>query len=182
MAAASTDRIEKEIVLRAPQSRVWRALTDAREFGAWFRVDLHGPFEEGKKNNGQITYPGWEWMTMVVWVEKIEPETYFSMRWHPSPERGVDYSDEPPTLIEFRLEPAAGGGPVLKVSESGFDALPAHSREAAFAATPKAGPSSCATSRPTLPVSVHHWSRDSFSARYDYDPDCCRGAFFANSE
>jgi len=30
----STDRIEKKLVLRAPRSRVWRAIATAKEFGA----------------------------------------------------------------------------------------------------------------------------------------------------
>lgn len=128
----STDRIEKQIHLRAPQSRVWRALTDSKEFGTWFRANLEGPFEVGKMTSGQITYPGYEWMTMEVWVERIDPETYFSMRWHPgSIERDSDFSQEPTTLIEFRLEPV-DGGTLLRVTESGFDQLPPGRRESAF--------------------------------------------------
>jgi uncharacterized protein YndB with AHSA1/START domain len=34
----TSDRIEKQIVLKAPRARVWKSLTDAREFGAWFGV------------------------------------------------------------------------------------------------------------------------------------------------
>ncbi|MDR3685304.1 MAG: SRPBCC domain-containing protein, partial [Geothrix sp.] len=75
MSSSSTDRIEKQILLRAPQSRVWQALTDAREFGAWFRVKLEGPFVPGGRTKGQITYPGYEHITMEVRVERMEAET-----------------------------------------------------------------------------------------------------------
>jgi len=38
----STDRIERKILLKAPRARVWRALSDAPEFGGWFGVDFKG--------------------------------------------------------------------------------------------------------------------------------------------
>ncbi|MFV8753150.1 SRPBCC family protein [Nannocystaceae bacterium ST9] len=120
----TTDRIEKHILLRASSSRVWRALTDAAEFGAWFRVKLEGPFVEGGQLRGQFTIPGYEHVTMAVQVERIEPQRYFAYRWHPyavHPE--VDYSREPTTLVEFRLSEVAGGTE-LEVVESGFDRLP----------------------------------------------------------
>ncbi|MBI1753111.1 MAG: SRPBCC family protein [Acidobacteria bacterium] len=128
----STDRIEKQILLRAPQSRVWRALTDAGEFGAWFRVKLEGAFAVGQRIRGPITYPGYEHIVMEVEVERIEAERLFSFRWHPCAiDPTVDYSGEPSTLVEFRLEPAEGGT-LLRLVESGFDQLPPHRREEAF--------------------------------------------------
>ena len=120
----NTDRIEKEILLRAPKSRVWRALTDAEEFGAWFRVELEGPFVPGQRTKGRITYPGYEHLMMEVLVERMDPEELFSFRWHPyavDPE--VDYSSEPMTLVVFWLEEVPGGTR-LKVVESGFDTHP----------------------------------------------------------
>ena len=45
--AASTDRIEKTVLLRAPLARVWRAVSDAKEFGTWFGVEFDGPFVAG---------------------------------------------------------------------------------------------------------------------------------------
>ena len=119
------DRIEKRIVLQAPRSRVWHALTDAREFSEWFRVDLRGQFEPGKEISGPVTYPGYEYLTMTALVERMEPERLFSFRWHPAAiDPKVDYSNEPTTLVEFRLEDAPGGT-LLTVTESGFQALPA---------------------------------------------------------
>jgi len=127
-----TDRIEKKILLRAPRERVWRALTDAAEFGAWFRVKLEGAFEAGKHVRGRVTYPGYEHLTFDVLVERIEPERLFSFRWHPAAvEPAVDYSKEPTTLVEFRLEEAKDGT-WLTVVESGFDKLPAARRDEAF--------------------------------------------------
>lgn len=132
MNASGTDRIEKQILLRAPQARVWRALTDAGEFGGWFRVKLDGPFVPGGRTTGHITYPGYEHLRMDVLVERMEAETLFAFRWHPAAvDPGVDYSREPSTLVEFHLE-AVTGGTLLRLVESGFDQLPADRREVAY--------------------------------------------------
>jgi len=129
---SSTDRIEKTVHLRAPVARVWRALTDAAEFGAWFRVKLEGPFAVGATVRGRITYPGYERLTMEVLVERMDRERLFAFRWHPAAiEPGADYSAEPTTLVEFRLDEEAGGTR-LTVVESGFDRLPAARRSEAF--------------------------------------------------
>jgi len=128
----STDRIEKTIQLRAPVSRVWRTLTDAREFGEWFRVKLEGAFAVGATVRGRITYPGYEHLRMEVLVERMDGERLFSFRWHPCAiDPKVDYSAEPTTLVEFRLEEVAGGTR-LTVVESGFDRIPASRRAEAF--------------------------------------------------
>jgi uncharacterized protein YndB with AHSA1/START domain len=127
-----SDRIEKRIELKAPVSRVWRALTDYREFGEWFKVKLEGPFVAGKFSRGNITHPGYEHLQMEVLVEKIEPEQLFSFTWHPyAVDPKVDYSTETPTLVEFRLEPTEKGT-LLTVTESGFDKLPSSRRAEAF--------------------------------------------------
>jgi uncharacterized protein YndB with AHSA1/START domain len=126
------DRIEKSIELRAPVSRVWRALTDYREFGQWFRVELEGPFVPGQVSRGRITYPGFEHVTMQVTVQKMEHERLFSYTWHPyAIDPKVDYSGEPPTLVEFKLEKIPSGTR-LTVIESGFDKIPANRRAEAF--------------------------------------------------
>jgi uncharacterized protein YndB with AHSA1/START domain len=128
----TTDRIEKQIDLKAPVSRVWRALTDYREFGEWFRVKLEGPFIAGKVSRGELTFPGYEHLQMEVVVQKIEPERYFSYTWHPyALDPKVDYSQETPTLVEFTLEKSAKGT-LLKVTESGFDKIPGARRQEAF--------------------------------------------------
>lgn len=132
MTTISTDRIEKNVVLRAPVSRVWRALTDHQEFGAWFQVKLEGPLAPGATVRGKITHPGFEHVQLELKVEKVEPQRYFSYRWHPyAVDTKVDYSKEPPTLVEFLLEEASGGT-ALRIIESGFDRLPEHRRAEAF--------------------------------------------------
>jgi uncharacterized protein YndB with AHSA1/START domain len=132
MTTAVSDRIEKRIVLRAPRARVWRAITDAGEFGAWFGVRLEGPFIEGTTVRGKITYPGYEHLTMEVSVERIEPERYFAYRWHPAAvDPKADYTHEPTTLVEFRLE-EADQATVLTIVESGFDRIPLARRAEAF--------------------------------------------------
>jgi len=126
------NRIEKRIELNAPVSRVWRALTDHREFGEWFRVRLDGPFVPGQIVRGQITYPGYEHVTFEAVVQKMEPERLFSYSWHPySVDSKVDYSNEEPTLVEFKLEQTSTGT-LLTVTESGFDKIPSHRRSEAF--------------------------------------------------
>jgi uncharacterized protein YndB with AHSA1/START domain len=128
----ANDRIEKQIDLKAPVSRVWRALTDYQEFGEWFRVKLEGPFVVGKVSRGELTFPGYEHLQMEVEVQKIEPERYFSYTWHPyALDPKVDYSQETPTLVEFTLEKSAKGT-LLKVTESGFDKIPSARRLEAF--------------------------------------------------
>ena len=128
----STDRIEKRVVLRAPRARVWRAISNAAEFGAWFRVKLEGAFAAGATIRGRITHPGYEHVTLEMMVERIEPERYFSYRWHPyAVDPKADYSAEPTTLVEFTLE-EADGGTVLTIVESGFDNVPLSRRDEAF--------------------------------------------------
>jgi uncharacterized protein YndB with AHSA1/START domain len=127
-----TDRIEKRIELKAPVARVWRALTDYREFGEWFRVKIDGPFVPGEVSRGHITHPGYEHLKWEAVVKAMEPERLFSFTWHPyAIDPKVDYSKEPQTLVEFRLE-KMDEGTRLTVTESGFDKIPAGRRAEAF--------------------------------------------------
>ncbi|MDB4948376.1 MAG: vanillate O-demethylase oxidoreductase VanB [Gemmatimonadetes bacterium] len=129
----STDRIEKNVMLQAPRSRVWRALTTASEFGEWFGMDMNGEFAPGAVLKGRITNEGYRGVPeFELRIERVEPEHTFSYRWHPHAiEHGVDYSVEPMTLVLFTLEDA-GGGTRLTVVETGFDALPPERRDTAF--------------------------------------------------
>jgi uncharacterized protein YndB with AHSA1/START domain len=126
------NRIEKQIELKAPVSRVWRAITDYREFGDWFRVQLDGPFVPGQVSTGHIAYPGYEHLKWEAVVQKMESERIFSFTWHPyAVDPKVDYSKEAPTLVEFKLEKTANGT-LLRLIESGFDKVPADRRLEAF--------------------------------------------------
>ena len=129
----STDRIEKQILLKAPRSRVWRALSNAEEFGKWFGVNFSGKqFVAGQSVQGNITYPGYEYLVMDVVVERVEPEHHLSWRWHPAAvDVSVDYSVEPTTLVVFELT-EVDSGTLLRVVESGFDQIPAARRDEAF--------------------------------------------------
>jgi uncharacterized protein YndB with AHSA1/START domain len=127
-----TDRIEKNVTLKAPRSRVWRAIANSEEFGEWFRVKLNGAFKEGETIRGNILHPGYEHMKMEMMVEKIEPERYFSYRWHPYPnDPKVDYSKEPTTLVEFILAESESGTE-LTIVESGFERIPLARRAEAY--------------------------------------------------
>jgi uncharacterized protein YndB with AHSA1/START domain len=126
------DRIEKQIEISAPVSRVWHALTDHNEFGTWFRVKLDAPFAVGEEAHGQITWPGYEHVTWRAVVQQIDPEQYFAFTWHPyAVDPAIDYSEETPTLVEFHLEKSAAGT-LLKVTESGFSDVPDGRRREAF--------------------------------------------------
>lgn len=128
----NTDRIEKQILLHAPRSRVWRAIANADEFGTWFRVKLEGPFTEGATVRGKITYPGYEHLKMEMFIDSIEPEQRFVYRWHPyAADPKVDYSKETPTRVEFELK-EQGNGTLLTIVESGFDKIPLGRRDEAF--------------------------------------------------
>lgn len=128
----NTDRIEKTILLRAPRPTVWRALTTAEQFGAWFGAQLNGTFTPGARVSGRITTPGYDHLKIEIVIERVEPERVMSYRWHPyAIDPNVDYSTEPTTLCEFTLEEVAEGTR-LTVIESGFDRIPAERRDLAF--------------------------------------------------
>jgi uncharacterized protein YndB with AHSA1/START domain len=128
----TSDRIEKHFQVSAKRSRVWRAISDAGEFGTWFGMKLDRPFAPGATVFGRLTIPGYDHVTLEILVEKIEPEGYFSYRWHPYPMNpAIDYKAEPTTLVEFRLEETSGGT-AITITESGFDRLPASRRAEAF--------------------------------------------------
>jgi uncharacterized protein YndB with AHSA1/START domain len=145
MAASTTDRIEKRIVLRAPLERVWRAISDVRQFGSWFGVVFDGEFAAGRHLIGRVTpttvddvvaktqetYAG---ATFEITVERIEPMQLFSYRWHPfAIDPDVDYTHEATTLVTFALAEVAGGTQ-LTITETGFDAIPLARRVDAFEA------------------------------------------------
>ncbi|PYT80462.1 MAG: vanillate O-demethylase oxidoreductase VanB [Acidobacteria bacterium] len=141
----NTDRIEKKILLRAPLQRVWRALSDSTQFGAWFGVKFDAPFTPGARITGKIVgttvdadvakaQKQYEHIPFEITIDRIEPERLFSFRWHPNAvEPGVDYSKEPTTLISFTLKEVANGV-MLTVTESGFDQIPLARRAKAFTA------------------------------------------------
>jgi len=150
---STSDRVEKQVTLQAPLSRVWEKIVNAQEFGRWFGVDLDGDFEVGKPITGRfkggfdeamiiehqkklgleptgirLPEPGFVFCT----PEKIDPEEYFSFRWIPyGIDADIDPATEPTTLVEFRLSKIADGT-LLTITESGFDRVPAHRRERAF--------------------------------------------------
>ncbi|MDF3035153.1 MAG: vanillate O-demethylase oxidoreductase VanB [Paucimonas sp.] len=133
-AVLDTDRIERSIVINGSRERVWRALTNAEEFGAWFGANLAGQvFEPGRHIQGPMTLPGCEHLVFDAVINRIEPQDLFSMHWHPySGEPESAYVGEEPTLVTFTLKEAGDKGILLTVVESGFDKVPAHRRRRAF--------------------------------------------------
>jgi uncharacterized protein YndB with AHSA1/START domain len=128
-----TDRIERSIQIDAPRSRVWRALSNAEEFGNWFGADLKGQaFTPGQRVQGPITIEGYKHVMFDVVVERVEPEKLLTYRWHPyAVDPAVDYSREQRTLVTFTLKDA-GAGTLLTVVESGFDNVAPERRMEAF--------------------------------------------------
>ncbi|UZR29160.1 SRPBCC family protein [Methylococcus mesophilus] len=130
----TTDRIERSVVIRAPRERVWRALSNAEEFGTWFGANLKGQtFAPGQRVRGQITVCGHEHAWFDVVIERIEPQDLLSYRWHPyAVDPAVDYTEEQPTLVTFTLKDMPGNSTLLTIVESGFDRVPPHRRLEAF--------------------------------------------------
>src|SRR5262245_38984805 len=129
--STSADRIEKTTVLRAPQARVWRAVTDSSQFAAWFGITLNEPFAVGRTVSGHLTMRGQQF-TIEFAIERIDPEDCFAFRWHPyAIDPNTDYSAEPMTLVEFRRK-AVPEGTELTIVESGFDRIPQHRRDDAY--------------------------------------------------
>ncbi len=132
MPAVSTDRIEKQIVINAPRTKVWKALTEVEQFKQWFGAALDNPFKPGTRTRGHVTEKGWEHVQIDITIERMEPEHTFTLRWLPfAIDAKRDYSTEPRTLVEFTLEEVNGGTQVTVV-ESGFERLFADRRAEAF--------------------------------------------------
>jgi uncharacterized protein YndB with AHSA1/START domain len=131
-AGTTTDRIEKQVVLRAGRARVWRALTDTREFNAWFGVRLAGTFARGERLSGPVTHPGYEHLTMEITIEEMQPERRLAWRWHPGADEGSERkTPDETTLVVFELDDV-DGGTLLKVTETGFDRVPLSRRDRAY--------------------------------------------------
>lgn len=130
---SETDRIERSIVINAPRPRVWRALANAEEFGAWFGANLKGKvFAPGQRVQGPITIEGFEHIQFDVVVERVEPEHLLSFRWHPYPiDPSLDYEKEQRTGVTFTLKDA-GESTLLTVIETGFDNVSPERRLEAF--------------------------------------------------
>jgi uncharacterized protein YndB with AHSA1/START domain len=143
MTTTTTDRIEKKVVLRAPRERVWKAISDAKQFGTWFGVEFDGPFAAGAAMKGRMKptkvdpevakmQEPYDGMAFDCTIERIEPMRLFSFRWHPGAiDPKIDYSKEPTTLVTFELEEVSGGTQ-LTITETGFDKIPLERRAQAF--------------------------------------------------
>jgi len=136
---STSDQIEEQVVLPTPRARVWRALTNAEELGAWFGAKIDGAtIAPGAHVTGHMTVPGYEHVLFDIIIDEMIAEQRFSWRWHPNAlDPKVDYSSEPRTLVTFTLEDAPAGGTVLRVLESGFNALPSARRGPSFTGNSK---------------------------------------------
>jgi uncharacterized protein YndB with AHSA1/START domain len=137
------DYLEKRIILRAPRDRVWRAISEAKQFGRWFGVEFDGEFVAGTSITARLVGTAVDaevaklqqshlGLRFEFQIETIEPMSLLAFRWHPNAiDAHTDYSGEPMTLVEFRLEELAQGTQ-LSVKESGFERIPLKRRASAF--------------------------------------------------
>jgi len=116
--------------LRAPRSKVWRALTNSAQFGEWFGAKVAEPFTPGGRVRGPITIPQYTHLAFEVTVEQMEPERLFSWRWQPGGDPDPDPA-APTTLVVFELEEVPEGTR-LTVTETGFDRIPIARRAKAY--------------------------------------------------
>jgi len=133
MVKSTPDQIERSLIIPAPRERVWEALTDPKQFGEWFHVDLNGDtFEPGVTVRGKVKEKDHENLPIEMTIGQIEENKIFTWRWHPAAiDPQADYSRESTTHVEFMLEEAPGGTR-LSLVESGFDQLPSERRDAAY--------------------------------------------------
>lgn len=137
------DRVESTILINAPRSRVWQALSRAETFGKWFGANLAGQaFEPGRRVRGPMTIEGHTHVIFDVIVGQVEPERLLSWRWHPhAVEAGADYSnDEERTVVTYTLQDAPGGATRVTVVETGFDKVPPDRRMSAIRGVSKGWP------------------------------------------
>lgn len=126
----STDRIEREVTIEAPIERVWALITESEHVGVWFGdagadIDL--------RPGGAIEFRWKEHGDSQGTVVAVEPPRRFAYRWVSlTSARGQAPTDDNTTLVEFMLEPA-GQGTLVRVVESGFDALDCSADERAEA-------------------------------------------------
>jgi uncharacterized protein YndB with AHSA1/START domain len=111
------DSIEREVVLPAPPSRVWAALTRPDQLSAWFGTQAAVDLRPG----GEIVFT-WDGSTGPRGnsrgvIEVVDAPHHFVFRWEPSSETAQT------TRVEFTLEPHPEGTR-LRVVESGFASLP----------------------------------------------------------
>lgn len=143
---ATTDRIEKQILLHHSRVRVWQAISDSTHFSKWIGLCDHGEFLPGEiftakmaptRFNAdfaalQAPYSG---LPVRMTIERMEPMSVFAFRFHPfAIDRNFDYSREPMNLVTFTLEQTeqAPAGILLTITESGFDRIPAERRATAY--------------------------------------------------
>jgi uncharacterized protein YndB with AHSA1/START domain len=112
----ATDRVEREIIINAPQERVWAVLTEADHVARWFGDSAEVDLRPG----GKMIF-GWkEHGNHHARVERVEPPGFFSYRWARS--AGIEPAPGNSTLVEFTLIPE-GSATRLRVVETGFASL-----------------------------------------------------------
>lgn len=139
---SKTDQIRKEVLLKAPMDRVWRAISDSAEFGRWFGAEISGPFVAGERVEAtlcptefdpeiakyQERYAG---TSFGLWVERVDAPRVLAFRWQPGLEDVEVDGVLLTTLVQFELREAENGTK-LTITESGFDHFPAEKRAKIF--------------------------------------------------
>ena len=127
------NEIRRQIVLKASIDRAWRAISNADEFGAWFRTEISGPFVVGSTIHCESTHPDYQGDTWDMTIIEMVPHQRLSYTWpaYYGPDSDRDSSEDPLLTVSFELE-AAGEATILTITETGFAALPAGYAPTAF--------------------------------------------------
>src|SRR5690349_1190995 len=97
------DSIQRELILHVPPARVWQALTQADQLGAWFGTHASIDLRPG----GEVVFT-WDGSTGPRGssrgvIEIVEPTHRFAFRWQ------AKLDSAPMTRVEFTLEPHVEG-------------------------------------------------------------------------
>jgi uncharacterized protein YndB with AHSA1/START domain len=111
------ERLEREILIDAPQEVVWSVITEPQHLSGWF-----GDSAEIDLRPGGSLVLVWDEQDHTVHgrVETVEPPRLFSFRWFRN--SGDETGEENSTLVEFSLS-EEGDSTRLTVVESGFRQL-----------------------------------------------------------
>jgi uncharacterized protein YndB with AHSA1/START domain len=122
------DKIEREIIIKAPKKQVYEAIADPSKIISWFPDEIEGTLNEGDQ---PVLNFGGHGKTEIL-VVSTKPNYYFAYRWVPGASHFVgNVKDAKTTLVEFKLT-EANGATTLKMVESGFSELPAEVAESSF--------------------------------------------------
>jgi len=123
------DIIQREILIKATQQRIYAAITNPEQVVKWFPETLEGDYQPGSQPIFGFGEHGKNQLLVVA----AEPHEYFAYRWVPGANHFLgDVQSVPNTLVEFRITEESDQFCKVTLTESGFAALPADMMEDSF--------------------------------------------------